>query len=282
VTTPLAVTTLQYAAITAGSAAAAAECHKRAQSAAYCQTVGIRFLHLAVETFCGWGADALRFIQTVARRVTDRTGQPRNSCSASLFQDRSKKPENGDSSYKTVTNYQKQGKKLLLTGVIPRIIVLVILITMFCCLGYFLLRRKQVYAESLIMAACAIFTFLTSIAVVVLHTFHPDCPLFEALSLRIKADEVTWLHQGDKYYDKFHSFGLKEQDYFGEDGKSFMEDAKRGKTCFQNGVSIKILNGLGYKVCITQAGTIALLNPDKTTGRHLEKSMVPRYCAVPL
>jgi hypothetical protein len=87
VTSPLAATTLQHAAITAGSAAAAAERRKRAQNTADCQAVGIRFLPLAVETFGGWGADALRFFQTVAGRVADRTGQPRNSCFASLFQE---------------------------------------------------------------------------------------------------------------------------------------------------------------------------------------------------
>jgi hypothetical protein len=87
VTSPLAVTTLQHAANTAGSTAAAAERRKRAQHTANCQTVGIRFLPLAVKTFGGWGADALRFFHTVAGRVADRTGQPTNSCSYSLFQE---------------------------------------------------------------------------------------------------------------------------------------------------------------------------------------------------
>jgi hypothetical protein len=81
------VTTLQYAAITAGPVAAAAERRKRAQNTADCQTLGILFLPLAVETFGGWGADALHFFPTVAGRIADRISQPRNSCSASLFQE---------------------------------------------------------------------------------------------------------------------------------------------------------------------------------------------------
>jgi hypothetical protein len=87
VTSPLAVTILQYAATTAGSAAAAAERRKRAQNTADCQTVGIRFLPLAAEASGGWGADAMRFFQTVAGRVAERTGQPSNRCSACLFQE---------------------------------------------------------------------------------------------------------------------------------------------------------------------------------------------------
>jgi hypothetical protein len=69
------LTTLQYAAINAGSAAAAAERRKRAQNTADCKTVGVRFLPLDVETFGGWGADALRFFQTVAGPVADRVAE---------------------------------------------------------------------------------------------------------------------------------------------------------------------------------------------------------------
>jgi hypothetical protein len=85
-TSPLAVNLSQCAAIMAGSAAAAAERRKRAHNTADCQNVCSCFLPLAVETFGGLCEDALRFFQTVAERVTDRAGQPRNSCSASLFQ----------------------------------------------------------------------------------------------------------------------------------------------------------------------------------------------------
>jgi hypothetical protein len=179
--------------------------------------------------------------------------------------------------YPCVANYAKQGDKLLMTGVVPGVILVVIATSMCGCLVFFLVRRKHADAESLIQAICAMFTLVTSIAVVVLHNlFHPNWPILEALALRRKADDVSWLHRKDRYSEmvgllrRLHSFGLKEQDYFSDFGTSFMEGVKTGRTRFQNGVSIEVLNSLGYKVCITQAGTIALLNPDKTTCRYLE------------
>jgi hypothetical protein len=42
---------------------------------------------LAVETFGGWGVDVPLFFQAVAGRVADSTFQPRNGCSAALFQE---------------------------------------------------------------------------------------------------------------------------------------------------------------------------------------------------
>ena len=62
----------------AGNLATMAEKKKRTKYAEFLHAYV--FVPIAVETFGAWGFDAQIFTQTVGRKITDATGEPRATC----------------------------------------------------------------------------------------------------------------------------------------------------------------------------------------------------------
>ena len=86
VISPLRKLTVQEASATQGHALSVADERKRAAHQNACQTVGITFVPLAVETFGGWSQEAAETIKLIGHSQGQRLGLPSWETTKHLFQ----------------------------------------------------------------------------------------------------------------------------------------------------------------------------------------------------